>query len=135
MNAIKRVLSLGLCALMFVTMLVFPVNAASETDSATLGAHQVNVSLYLDQMILSSYTKFAGLADYMDVQVALWRKNASTGAVSKCLDRIDRGEDTTSVSVSGTSDYGYVHFCADSTHSVTAENQTWSCSLGRLYAT
>lgn len=134
-KTMKRIFALGLCNLMLVTTLVFPTNAASQTGFGAIGTRQVDASLYLDKMILSSFTKYDGIADDLDVQVELWRKNASTGSVTQCLDRIASDEDTTSVSVSGTSDYGYYFYCAKSTHNVSAAGQTWSCDLGPVYAT
>lgn len=129
----KRIFALGLCVLMFVTTLAFPANAASETDSVTLGTRQANFSLYLDQMILSAYTQFEARADYLEVNVELWQKNASSGLITKCLDRSSGRYDVSTVSVSGTADHGYVFYSAKSTHLARSGNLSGTGVLGPFY--
>ena len=134
-KTMKRIFTLGLCVLMFVTTLAFPASAKSVTSSIPIGIRQADFSLYLDQMILSAYTEYNARAELLEVNVELWQRNASTGAITQCLDRYSGRYDISVVSVSSTADYGYVFHSAKSTHRVKTGGYDITRNLGPVSST
>ena len=134
MNTTKRLVSFFLCTVLLVTMLILPANATGVTDTASLSGHTITVNLYVDTMTFSAYTKFNGVADLIYVESDLWQKHKTTGAISlrSTLDDTKTGSQASVyLSIYGGN---YAFYSAKSNHKVNAENQSWSCSLGRIYA-
>lgn len=135
MKQVKRFLCLIICVLLVVaTTQPAYAGSASATGSvkAIINSYTVTAKVSVTSSSYSASTTYATTADSVKVSITIVQVKKSTGA--KVASRTDSSSGTTKASISGSAGSTYAFYSATSKHTVATVAETWTKSLGTVYA-